>query len=268
MQSRSQAWCFDVYRLPTRLMTAMFPVVSVVLLHMAPAFGAVASPVMPDAQVMNSAAATLKAAPLNGIWFRTQGAENTFKDGIEMPPYNLEWTKKNNEIQKRRLAGQSIDDPSLRCIPFGMPRVMISATYPFEILVTPGQITLIQELDSEVRRIFLNQEHPPVEELDSTYEGHSVGRWDGDTLVIDTIAIRSETPIDRLYYPRSEEMHVVERWRLRDLNTLEVEITLHDQVALVRPWSDIKTFARQSGEYIHEYICAENNERVQPLVSE
>lgn len=205
----------------------------------------------------------LKGAILNGIWARPQGVGNVFKQE-ETPPYNAEWAKKNQEIQKQRL-GQEFDDPSLRCLPFGMPRMMISATYPFEILVTPGQITVIQELDSEVRRIFIDQKHPPAEEeRDPTFEGHSVGHWDGDTLVVDTINIRSETPIDRLYYPRSDKMHITERWRLRDRNTLEVEIVLDDPVAFTRPWSTTKRFVRQDGEYIHEYVCAENNQRVQP----
>jgi hypothetical protein len=206
---------------------------------------------------------------LNGIWARPQGANNIFTEGREKPPYNAEWARKNEEIQKRRLAGQEFDDPSLRCLPFGMPRMMISATYPFEILVTPGQITVIQELDSEVRRIFIDQKHPPAEEeRDPTFQGHSIGHWDGDALVVDTVGIRSETPIDRLYYPRSDRMHIVERWRLRDRNTLEVEITLDDPVAFVRPWKDTRRFVRQSGEYIREYVCTENNQRVQPLVGD
>lgn len=223
---------------------------------LAPNLGSTASP------------APLKGEALNGIWARPQGVNNIFKQG-ENPPYNAEWAKKNEELQKRRLAGQDIDDPSLRCLPFGMPRMMISATYPFEILVTSGQITVIQELDSEVRRIFVDQKHPPAqEERDPTFQGHSIGHWEGDTLVVDTVNIRSETPIDRLYYPRSDKMHITERWRLQDRNTLEVEITLHDPVAFVRPWSTTKRFVRQRGEYIHEYVCTENNERVQPLVTD
>ena len=90
--------------------------------------------------------------------------------------------------------GEPPASAAVLCIPYGMPRMMAVASYPVEILQTPGQITIVTEAFSEVRRVYLNQPQLPIDEVPPGYYGHSVGRWEGDTLVIDTVGIKESVP--------------------------------------------------------------------------
>jgi hypothetical protein len=85
--------------------------------------------------------------------------------------------------------GEPVATPAILCLPYGMPRMMTVASYPIEILQTPGQITIVTEAFSEVRRVYLDQPQLPIDEVPPGYYGHSVGRWDGDVLVVDTVGI-------------------------------------------------------------------------------
>jgi hypothetical protein len=141
-----------------------------------------------------------------------------------------------------------------------MPRFMV-ASYPLEILQGPGQVTVIAEWSSQVRRIFTDgRPHPPADELDPTFNGHSIGRWEGDTLVVDTVGIRGDTSFDATPLQHSDQIHVAERFRLRDPKTLEVVMTITDAVAFARPWVVTRVYARGGPELqIMEYVCEENN---------
>jgi hypothetical protein len=90
--------------------------------------------------------------------------------------------------------GEPPASAAVLCSPYGMPRMMAVASYPVEILQTAGQVTIITEAFSEVRRVYMNQPQQPIDEVPPGYYGHSVGRWDGDTLVIDTVGIKESVP--------------------------------------------------------------------------
>ena len=115
-----------------------------------------------------------------------------------------------------------------------MPRMMSVASYPVEILQTPGQITIITEAFSEVRRVFMDQPQLPIDEVPPGYYGHSVGRWDGDTLVIDTVGIKESVP-GYQNMPHSDQMRITERIRLVTPDVLHDQITIEDPVVLEKP---------------------------------
>jgi len=105
-----------------------------------------------------------------------------------------------------------------------------------EIIQTPGKVMLLFQYHHEVRHIFTDgREHP--KNLELTWNGHSIGRWDGDTLVVDTIGIRDESWLDSGGHEHSTQLHVVERYRRVDAETLEVERTLTDPIALAEPFT-------------------------------
>ncbi|MCH8268208.1 MAG: hypothetical protein IH846_11875 [Acidobacteria bacterium] len=123
-------------------------------------------------------------------------------------------------------------DPSSHCFPAGTARL----GPPFQILQTPGKVFIIYEANHEVRQIFMEgREHP--RNLELTWNGHSIGRWDGDTLVVDTIGIRDESWLDQGGHEHSTQLHVVERLRRVDAETLEIERTLTDPIALAKPFT-------------------------------
>lgn len=145
-----------------------------------------------------------------------------------------------------------------KCLP-GVPVMLLGGPYPIQILETPGQVSMLLEEQNHYRLIYLDATHP--ENPDPTFMGHSVGRWEGDTLVVDTIALKTQTPIDRVGMPHSEDLHLVERYRRIDDSTIDVTITIDDPQAFTMPW-DVKRTYRSvpAGVTLTEYICENNRD--------
>ncbi len=140
----------------------------------------------------------------------------------------------------------------------GMPRIM-TYPYPFEILLTSGRVTIIYETESQVRRVYLDRnEHLPFDELDPSYQGDSIGWWEGDTFVIDTIGLNTITTVGR-GLPHSEEMHIVERWQFVDDDTINVEMVISDPLAFIEPLVQEIVYSKRPTWRIREYHCEENN---------
>lgn len=154
--------------------------------------------------------------------------------------------------------GTPIAAPGVDCLPYGMPEMM-SAIYPLEILQTPGQVTIIAEAFSQVRRIYLNQPQQKIGDAPPGYYGHSVGRWEGDTLVVDTIGIK-DSVLGHEEMPHSDQMRISERFRLVAPDILHDEITVSDPVTLVEPWTFTFAYKRMPHYQMQEYVCENNHE--------
>ena len=194
---------------------------------------------------------------LTGVWW-TKGYQPTMKtvDG-QLPPFQP-WAaaayKKSLDAQD---AGKPLLDSSTLCLPHGVPRIMY-APYPIQILQTPKQVTILHEVNHMVRLVYMNEPHP--DGLDDTYLGHSVGRWEGDTLVIDTIGLNDQTLLDRAGLPHTTALHVVERLRpIEGGKLLEDVITIDDPKTYTKPWNARITFERRPDVRLMEYVCTENN---------
>jgi hypothetical protein len=208
-----------------------------------------------------AAAQPAKVPDWNGIWER-QGSilfdPDTRPGRPEKPPLTPAFQKRYDEILAAAAAGNPIADPGALCLPAGMPRVMVM-TYPMEILQTPGQVTIIAEWSSQTRRIFTDGRSHPADP-DPTYQGHSIGHWEGDVLVIDTVGIRGDTVFDSTGLGHSDRIHVTERMRRTGPTELEDQLTIEDPVAFTRPWVITRKYSRaKPGMEIMEYICEENN---------
>ena len=135
----------------------------------------------------------------------------------------------------------------------GLPGIM-TYPYPFEILATPGRLTFVFETDSQVRRIWLDRRrHLDADDLDPSYYGDSIGRWEGDTLVVDTIGFNTQTTVNGA--PHSEQMHVVERFKRRRDGRLEDRMTIADPQAFAKPFDQTIVYGRRPGWRIREYSC-------------
>jgi len=143
----------------------------------------------------------------------------------------------------------------MACAPQGMPGVM-QATFPMEILETPGQVTIIQEAFNQVRRIFLDV--PPVapEDADPRFFGHSTGRWENGTLVVNTVGVKEVARVRNA--PHSAAMRITERLRLLNPEILENQITVEDPEYLTAPWKWTWMYKRWPGYRIEEYVCEDN----------
>jgi hypothetical protein len=170
-----------------------------------------------------------------------------------LKPWVREAMKKDNdEIDHGNIAFQARSS----CVPSGVPNMFLPGN-PLMILQTPKEVVMIKEGGVEIRHIYLGVPHSRT--VKPSWYGESVGHYEGDTLVVDTIGQNTKTVVDAFRTPHSEKLHVVERWHLIDGGKgLEVNLTVDDPDTFNRPWS---TYVRhQRGrEPFYEDICAENN---------
>ncbi len=161
------------------------------------------------------------------------------------------------DYRAAQASGEIQDTPAANCVPGGMPSIM-AQPYPIEFLFTPGKVTIMIEAFSQWRQIFTDgRQHP--EDPNLTFNGHSIGHWEGATLVVDTVGFTADTPLERYGMRHSEEMRIVELMRLNEEGNLEIQTTVDDPVALERPWTTTREYDRHRDWTLAEYVCQENN---------
>jgi hypothetical protein len=174
------------------------------------------------------------------------------------PEYLARW----ETIRKSRMAGSYEFDNSAKCLPPGMP-AMMGMAYGMEIVQAKEKVTFFSELNDALRRVYLDGRKPTQRHLDDpTYAGYSTGRWDGDTLVVETVALHPDSFIEG-FTPHSEEMSVRERIRFTAPGVLEDRITVTDPKALTRPWETVRTYRKASppNDELREFACSEGLSR-------
>jgi hypothetical protein len=173
------------------------------------------------------------------------------------PPYNAEYAAKYGLVLAAAAAGKPVNDPTANCLWPGMPRLMWQP-YPLEFVFEPGMVRTNHELMSQIRRIFTDGRGHPSD-LTPNFNGHSVGRWEGETLIVDTVGLRGDTMFQNTGMPHSDALHVVERIRLVAPDILEDEVTMIDPKAFTAPYVSKRHFRRHRDWTMLEYVCEENN---------
>jgi len=209
--------------------------------------------------VLACAAPALAALPnFAGMWRRT-GPEPVAVLTLEakLPPLKPE----ARAIYLQRIAdgkqGKAQDAVETACLPPGTPRIMWSAQ-PFLILQAPRKVTFVHELRHVLRHVYLDEDLAKLDDLDLLYGGTSAGRWQGQTLVIQTAGFNDKTWLDRAGLPHSEAMKVTERLRLiAGGKLLEDVVTIDDPAVYERPWTTRVTYRRAPGVDLKEDVCAE-----------
>jgi hypothetical protein len=195
---------------------------------------------------------------LSGAWVgggpvQNMEVQGKFKPG-EIPL--LPWAKQLRDSRKPE------DDPHAYCMPMGVPRM--AGEYPWRFIQYPTHnkathIFMLYEGNiHSYRQIFMDGRKHPAD-LDPTWLGHSIGRWEGDTLVIDTVGFNDKFWFDRRGHPHTEQLHTIERWTRKDLGHLENQVTIDDPGAYSRPFTTTYTATLNDGDELMEYICSENN---------
>ena len=178
------------------------------------------------------------------------------------PQYLAQWNAMREKQKQADERGEPTAGLEARCLPDGMPTLMF-AIYPLEVLQTPGRVTIIEEAFSQTRRIYLGEAQGKVGDVEPGYYGHSVGRWEGDVLVVDTLGVKESVPGYR-DIPHSDEEHITERIHLIDPDILEDQMTVEDPKVLERPWSFRFVYKRLKGYHMLEYVCENNREYTDP----
>ena len=198
---------------------------------------------------------------LAGIWINQGGIGWT--PGIppgraQNPPLTPAYQKIFQRHLANAAAGHPTGDPTAGCLPPGMPRLM-TMTYPMEITMGTDRVLIFAEWESQVRRIFTDG-RPLSTDPDPTYNGESVGHWEGNFLVATSLGFRADTNMEVSGLPKSDKAIAYERIWLADDDTLRDELTLVDPVGLAKPWTVTKTYKRAPPDFkIMEYVCLENN---------
>ena len=187
------------------------------------------------------------------------GRQPTFRIADLTNPNIKPWAKEIMKQENDKVLGGAIAiTPRSSCMPAGVPGFFTWARFePIHFVQTPQQVTMIFSGDAQIRRVYLDVPHS--ENPKPTWYGESVGHYEGDTLVVDTIGYNDRTALDGFRTPHTEKLHTVERWKLlEDGKVLEVTFTIEDPDTFYEPWSAIARFRRVERP-MHEEACAENN---------
>jgi hypothetical protein len=232
-----------------------------------PAFLAAAAALLASCS-LPAAAQAIKG--INGAWERypsiasglgsdASGRAPAAPAPIPDPPLKPEfldtWRAETARVRELTQAGLPPTNSNSACLPEGMPSMM-QAIFPMEVLETPGQITVIQEAYNQVRRIHLNEELVAAEDAEPRFSGHSAGRWEGDTLIVETVGVKDYVRF-RLV-PHSADMRIVERIGLINDDYLQNTVTVTDPEYLTAPWTWTWMYRRWAGYKLQEYVCEDN----------
>jgi hypothetical protein len=213
------------------------------------------------------APATAPEVDLSGVWeadmHGLKWAEYAFTPDI--PPMTP-WGKARYLAAKPSYGPRAVDPSTdyvnpttgktAGCMPPGVPRIYIQP-FLFEIVAARGRVLELFEFDHHIRQIFTDgRKHP--KDPDPTWMGDSIGWYEGDTLIIDTVGLNEKTWIDRGGLPHSDQLHVTERIRRPTHDTLEIKFTIDDPKAYTETWTGYRDFKLRPSWNIEEFICADN----------
>lgn len=203
--------------------------------------------------------ATMSVPDLSGSYERYRGAPIPPQAPPPplKPPYLKEWQARQQAVREADAKGEPLASNVTYCIPDGMPGMM-SGPFPMEILQSKGQVTIIQEAYNQVRRILLDRPQKALADIEPSFYGSSVGRWEGDTLVVDTLGIKETVRYQNI--PHSKEVRIKERIRPVAPDIVWDEITIEDPATLDKPWTFTFAYRRMPTYTLLEYVCEDNRE--------
>ena len=209
-----------------------------------------ATPRTPDGKIDLSG--VYQSSPKRGEWDPSAPGEG---GGPQNDPPSLlpAARQRAQELLNRR----SIDDPTAYCLPAAGPRMTGVILFPIQFVQTPGQVVIIYEYMNAVR-IIPTDGRPHPDDAEPTYQGDSVGRWAGDTLVVDVNNFKEGNWLASGIVS-SDKLHITERYTRIDKDQLNYEAVIEDPELLAKPWTIRRTLMLREGVRVREYVCAENN---------
>jgi hypothetical protein len=176
---------------------------------------------------------------------------------VVKPAYQKDYQDRLSAVRDANAKGSPLASNYVDCLGDGMP-LMMQAMFPIEFLQSPGQVTVIEEAFNQVRRIKLDKPQKKIEDVEPGFYGHSVGHWEGDTLLVDTIGIKESIRYNNL--PHSDQMRIREKIHLVSPTVLWDEVTIEDPVVLEKPFTVYYSYRRMPDYTLLEYICEDNRE--------
>ena len=215
------------------------------------------TPAQPAAPKAQSAAAN---TDISGVWNATSGVYGFASFSKDDPPMTP-WGRAQFNAAKPSQGPNGVklsetNDRVYKCSPPGMPYIYLQI-FPMQVIQTPKEVIELFEYDHIVRHIFIDGRKHPAN-VKPSYNGHSIGHWEGDTLVVDTIGLNGKNWLDRVGHPESAQMHILERIRRVDDKTLQVDLKFDDAKSYTKPWTAQIRFLLHPDWDILEHICEDN----------
>lgn len=182
---------------------------------------------------------------------------STLKDGLPFQPWAA-------ELRRQRVARNNQDNPDAHCLPIGLMQLHTHPE-PRKIIQTPGLIVILYEANAGIRQIFTDGRSLPGNDAEPWWFGYSIGKWDGDTLVVETKGFRDDVWLDVEGSPLTESGRMTERFRRINYGTMEIEITVDDPKAYTKPWTVKVTHRIMLDTELIEFVCQENERDVQHM---
>jgi hypothetical protein len=196
---------------------------------------------------------------LSGVWSPNTAPLQVIAptESIPFQPWSAKLT------QERENGARGKDDPAAYCVP-GMPKLIV-LPYPYKIVQVPGMMLMLYEGFTTFRQVFTDGRALP-KDAQPSWLGYSVGKWDGDDFVVDTIGVNERTWLDNAGRPHSELMRLTERYHRLDFGHLEVKLTIDDPKAYTKPWTVSESAVLMPDTDLLEYACSEDNKDIPHLV--
>ena len=210
------------------------------------------------------------AVELSGVWVQEVtkatrpnwvDSQGTRLEKLPLTAWGEERFKANRATHgSNAVASTTSTEPIVKCLPPGVPAIYMVSIYPMEIIQIPGRVIMFFEYGNYVRQIFTDgRKH---QNLTPTWMGDSIGKWEGDTLVVDTTDFNDKTRLDRLGHPHSDALHVTQRFTRTDGTHMAYEVIIDDPKTYTSPWKNNRTFTLRPDWELMEYSCEENNKDV------
>jgi hypothetical protein len=194
---------------------------------------------------------------LSGIW-EPYSNKYVVNVAADLKPEDVPFQPWAKALADQRASGSlSKQDPPASCLPQGVPRIN-AAPNPWKIVQAPGFLVIVYEAFNWWRQVFLDGRELSAD-FTPAWFGYSTGKWDGDTLVVDTRGFNGKAWMDQLGKPATDALHVTERFRRKDFGHMDIQITIDDPKAYTKPWTVTEQVRLLTDSELMEYICNENN---------
>jgi hypothetical protein len=192
----------------------------------------------------------------SGVWNPPMGYLRDLTKDLNEPAPFQPWAK---AVFDERSAGLHWkEEPDANCLPQGVPKVLL-APAPWRIVQTPERIFFVHEAFNLWWQVFVDgREFVPGKDITPTWHGYSTGKWDGDTLIVDSRGFNGKVWLDQLGKPSTEALHVTTRFRRRDFGHMNIQITIDDPEAYTKPWTVNVEVSLMPNAELMEFICLEN----------
>ena len=200
---------------------------------------------------------------ITGIWM-PNGLKYLISIAADLKPEEVPFQPWAAALYKERRENQGRDDPNNKCLPSGVPE-KDAVTSPFKIMQFPGETVILYESRTIFREIFTDGRSLP-NDPNPTWQGYSIGRWEGDDFVVETNGLNDKIWMDTNGHPITEAAHITERFRRHDYGHMDIQITIDDPKAYTKPWTITENPSLLADTDLLESVCEENNKDARHIV--